>query len=169
MTTNLVHKSSKFIKFSHNYTAYFKDYWTNTRACLYSFSSTFHAESKYCNEKLNIGNFWRKKKCKFWPVVSTRYPREERLIFTPKTICSCTWDIQKYDLRTCTCVCILTHPDSYWPATWVSYNVVPMWLLQVGVLLRVWGYSAATGCVVALVTVASEYPHSTLKRYSNLQ
>ena len=30
-----------------------------------------------------------------------------------------------------------THPDSYWPATCVSYYAVPMWLLQVAVLLRV--------------------------------
>ena len=36
--------------------------------------------------------------------------------------------------------------------------------VDVEVLLRVlWGYSAATGCAVAFVTVASEYPHSTLK------
>ena len=30
-----------------------------------------------------------------------------------------------------------THPDSSWPATWVSYNAVPVWLLQVGVPIRV--------------------------------
>ena len=60
-----------------------------------------------------------------------------------------------------------THPDSSWPATWVSYYAVPLWLLQVGVPLRVrWRYSSATACTVAsqpFVTVASEYPHSTLK------
>ena len=59
-----------------------------------------------------------------------------------------------------------THPDSSWLAMWVSYYAVPLWLLQVAVPLRVlWGYSAATACTVASqpsITVASEYPHSTL-------
>ena len=56
-----------------------------------------------------------------------------------------------------------THPDSFWPM-WVSYNSVPMWLLQVGVPLRVlWEYSATTGCAVASVIVVSEYPYGTLK------
>ena len=37
-------------------------------------------------------------------------------------------------------------PDSFWPATWVPYNAVPLWLLQVGVRFRIlWGYSSATG------------------------
>ena len=57
---------------------------------------------------------------------------------------------------------VIIHPDSSWPATWVSYYAVLLWLLQVAVLLRVlWGHSAATACVVAsqpFVTVASEYP-----------
>ena len=35
---------------------------------------------------------------------------------------------------------------------------------KLGVPLRVlWGYSVATGCAIASVTLASEYPHSTLK------
>ena len=50
--------------------------------------------------------------------------------------------------------------------TWVSCYTVPLWLLQVAVLLRVlWGYSAATACTVApqpSVTVVLKYPHSTL-------
>ena len=60
------------------------------------------------------------------------------------------------------------HDDVYssWPATWVSYYAVPLWLLQVGVPLKVlWGYSDATAYAVAsqpFVTVASENPHSTL-------
>ena len=46
----------------------------------------------------------------------------------------------------------------------ISYNKVPMWLLQVEVLLRVLsGNFAATRCTAASVTVASEYSHSTLK------
>ena len=50
-----------------------------------------------------------------------------------------------------------THPHSSWLATWVTYNAVLLWLLQVGVLLRVlWGYSAAIACAVASVRVA--YP-----------
>ena len=59
-----------------------------------------------------------------------------------------------------------TQPDSSWPATWVSYYPVPLWLLQVAVPLRVLqGYSAATACAVdsqPFVSMASEYPHSTL-------
>ena len=57
-----------------------------------------------------------------------------------------------------------THPDSSWPARWVSYNAVPMWLLQVGAPFRVlFGHSAATVCTVALVTVVSEYPYGTFQ------
>ena len=60
-----------------------------------------------------------------------------------------------------------THPNSSWPATWVSYYLVLLWLLQVEVSLRVlWGYFAVTACAVAsqpFVTVMSKYPHSTLK------
>ena len=60
-----------------------------------------------------------------------------------------------------------THPNSSWLTMWVSYYSVPLWLLQVRVPLMVlWGYFAATACVVAsqpFVTIASEYPHSTLK------
>ena len=49
------------------------------------------------------------------------------------------------------------------PATQVPYNAIPLWLLQVGVPLRVLqGYSAITACAVAPVTVTPEYPHCTL-------
>ena len=42
-------------------------------------------------------------------------------------------------------------------------KAVPMWLLQVGVLLRVLrGYSAATTCKVASITVVSSVPSKVL-------
>ena len=60
-----------------------------------------------------------------------------------------------------------SHITQYWCVIWDPYYTVLLWLLQVGVPLRVlWGYSAANACAVAsqpFVTVVSEYPHSTLK------
>ena len=54
----------------------------------------------------------------------------------------------------------MTH--SPWPTRKISHDAVA--LLQVGVPLRVlWGYSAATACLLAPVTVASDYSQSTLK------
>ena len=47
---------------------------------------------------------------------------------------------------------------------WVSYYIVLLWSLQIAVPMRVlYKYSTATGCAVVSVTVASEYPHCTLK------
>ena len=57
----------------------------------------------------------------------------------------------------------LTHPNSSWPATWVSYFSVSLRLLQVRVPLRVlWGYSAATAWAVACSL------HSSSGRYTFL-
>ena len=89
------------------------------------------------------------------------------------SVTSCNWMIEIKD----TWIKLhhsLLHPEHYYfsytsrflqPATWVSCNTVPMWLLQVGVPLRVlWGYSAAIGLTVAPpIITASEYPDSTLK------
>ena len=55
-----------------------------------------------------------------------------------------------------------THPDSSRQATQVSYNAVLLWILQVGVPLRVlWGYSDATMKGATTHAVVSEYPRST--------
>ena len=49
-----------------------------------------------------------------------------------------------------------THEDSSWLATWVLYNEVSLWLLQVRVPMRVlWRYHTATGCAIASVTIAA--------------
>ena len=74
------------------------------------------------------------------------------------------WVLSSYCMRSS-----LSHPDSSWPATWVSHYAVLLWLQQVEVELRVLcGYSAATACAVAskpFVTVTLEYP----QRYCDLQ
>ena len=58
----------------------------------------------------------------------------------------------------------ITHPDILW---WLrrSHNIKPLWLLQVGILVRVHkGYSANTAlCSIAPVGVIATYLHS----YSN--
>ena len=74
------------------------------------------------------------------------------------------WNVfQKHRIINLMLAYLFTHPDSSWPATYVSYNVVPMWLLLVlSTIQDTMGYSAATGCKVTFATEASALPHSTL-------
>ena len=56
-----------------------------------------------------------------------------------------------------------THPDSFDRLRRSHITAVLLWLLQIGVPLRVlWGYSDATVTEATMHTVAAEYPHSTL-------
>ena len=98
----------------------------------------------------------------------TQFRRDKKSDVAQKQVWLCRWSQDfLFDVLVCFSALKLhlsksahpalnTHPNSFWLAMWVPYNTVLLWLLQVGLLLRVlWGYSAATTWVVAPVTVAS--------------